>query len=75
MATRYSEEFKSAIIDKILSPDTKSIRAVARDNDLPIATVVGWLRVKGIDMERINQHLNPVESDNPVYSGRNEHRI
>ncbi len=47
--TRYSEDFKKAIIDKILSPEAKSIRSVAKESDLPIGTVLNWLKQKEID--------------------------
>jgi transposase len=45
---RYSNDFIDAIIDKLKSPETKSIRALANEHDLPIATVLNWIRKKGI---------------------------
>lgn len=47
---RYTEEFKDVIIAKVLAPETKSIRAVAKDYDLPIGTVLNWLNKRGIDV-------------------------
>lgn len=47
---RYSEEFKTAIIGKILSPEKPSIRSVASESDIPIATVLGWLKQKNINV-------------------------
>lgn len=61
---RYSEEFKTAIINKILSPETTSIRSVAKESALPIGTVLNWLSAKGIDMEIINQKLISTSSRN-----------
>lgn len=55
--TRYSEEFKNAIISKIQSPETKSIRSVASEHDLPIGTVLNWLKQKGIDTQMKDEPL------------------
>lgn len=43
---RYSESFKNAIITKILSADSVSIRSVAAENGVPIGTVLNWLKKK-----------------------------
>ena len=37
--SRYSEAFKDAIIDKVMSPGSESIRSVAKGFDVPIATL------------------------------------
>lgn len=62
---RYSEEFKMAIINKILSPETKSIRSVAKESALPIGTVLNWLNANGIDRELINQKMIPISLNEP----------
>ena len=56
--TRYSNSFKDAIINRILSPDSKSIRSVAAENDVPIATVLNWLNKKEIPMEQYEKKLD-----------------
>ncbi len=47
---RYSEDFKTAIINKILSPESKSIRTVASESDLPVGTVLNWLKQRNINV-------------------------
>lgn len=47
---RYAEDFKNAIISKILSPETKSIRSVANESDLPIGTVLNWIKQKKVNV-------------------------
>jgi transposase len=42
--TRYSNNFKDTVIAKILSDKAPSIRSVAKEYDIPIATVFNWLR-------------------------------
>jgi transposase-like protein len=63
---RYTEEFKLAIINKILSPETTSIRSVAKENDLPIATVLTWLKQKDIDMSMKKCSSDESESRNHI---------
>lgn len=41
--TRYSEDFKNAIIHKVLSKDAPSIRAVAKEHHVPIGSVLNWV--------------------------------
>lgn len=58
---RYSADFKNAIITKILSPDSKSIRSVASENDIPIGTVLNWLSKKNIPMEKYKSKLKTTD--------------
>ena len=48
---RYSETYKTAIINRILSPEKPSIRSVARENDIPIGTVLNCLKQRNISVE------------------------
>ena len=59
--TRYSTAFKDAIIGRILSPDSKSIRSVAAENDVPIGTVLSWLNKKEIPMKKYVDKLDKVD--------------
>ena len=58
--TRYSKDFKEAIINKLQSPETKSIRSVANEHDLPIGTVLNWLKQKGVTIEMLEQPLDEI---------------
>ena len=42
--TRYSEDFKNAIINKVLSSGSPSIRSIAKEHDIPIGSVLNWIR-------------------------------
>lgn len=42
--TRYSEDFKQVVINKLLSSDSPSMRSVAKEYDIPIATLASWLQ-------------------------------
>ena len=42
--TRYSEDFKNAIINKVLVSDAPSIRSIAKEHDVPIGSVLNWIR-------------------------------
>lgn len=42
--TRYSEDFKNAIINKVLSLESPSIRSIAKEHDIPIGSVLNWIR-------------------------------
>jgi len=58
---RYSEAFKDAIITRILSTDSPSIRSVAAENDVPIGTVLNWLSKKDIHMKNKESNLKPTK--------------
>ena len=59
---RYSEDFKTAIIAKILSPEKPSIRSVASENDIPISTVLSWLKQKNINVTMTQESNEPPKS-------------
>lgn len=63
--TRYSEDFKNAIINKVLSPEAKSIRSVAHEHEVPIATVLNWLR-KHDEVSRVDEKLAEDDKRNVV---------
>lgn len=66
MSARYSESFKKAIISKALSPDSESIRAVSKEHDIPIGTVLGW--IKKMNPTTINEKVSNPAEGKPVKS-------
>ena len=67
---RYSEDFKNAIINKILSPESKSIRSVASESNLPIGTVLNWLKQKNINVPM--EKYPPTETKETIQSSQVE---
>lgn len=74
--TRYSEEFKNAIIHKILSPNAPSIRSVAKEHDVPIASVLNWLRqAKTNPTQVIDQRFEKLMKEDTAFSVEKRFKI
>ncbi len=59
--TRYSEEFKTRIIEKLLLPETKSIRSVATEHGLPVGTVLNWIKKRNIKIPMSSNSLDDLK--------------
>lgn len=72
--TRYSESFKDAIVNKIVASDSVSIRSVAKEYSIPIATVLGWLRQAKSD-PAISRRLDNIMQEETELTVENKFKI
>ena len=72
--TRHSESFKDAIVNKIVASDSVSIRSVAKEYSIPIATVLGWLRQAKSD-PAISRRLDNIMQEETELTVENKFKI